>query len=75
MLLLGLPICALSSFAGIFSPKLSNDGRKLLTTKMIPWACKIGKESKIIMACDIEKLLDKPINEVREYLNLEPFKM
>eukprot|EP01100_Stratorugosa_tubuloviscum_P008800 TRINITY_DN366_c0_g1_i1.p1 TRINITY_DN366_c0_g1~~TRINITY_DN366_c0_g1_i1.p1 ORF type:complete len:132 (+),score=48.62 TRINITY_DN366_c0_g1_i1:558-953(+) len=63
----GLPMCGLSSLVGPL--RLTLNEQKQLITDYIPWAVKCAYQTDFLLNVYYEKLLDKPLFQVRKDLN------
>jgi ubiquinone biosynthesis protein COQ4 len=63
----GFPVSWLSSLVG----PLALDSRARLVDYYIPWALRAGKTSKFMLNIMYEDLMDMPLDEVRQQVNLE----
>lgn len=67
----GLPMCI---GAALFGPiRFRTKQRSQYVNRYLPWALKVGQESKPLMNVYYEKRWAQPILELREELNIAPF--
>ncbi|KAA0202390.1 hypothetical protein HAZT_HAZT004572 [Hyalella azteca] len=67
----GLPMCA---GAAIFGPiRFKPKQRSKYATQYLPWAVKVGSESKPLMNIYYEKRWEQQVEDLRRELNISPF--
>lgn len=67
-----LPVCALSSLLGPL--RLSSQERLDLYSNCIPWAYRVGSNASNLLCVYYEKEFETPLDQLREKLNIEPYK-
>ena len=66
-----LPMCYLGIIGGV--PNIPGHERKDYFTKYLPWALRVGAQSKLFLNYKFEDMLNEDIDSVRKELNFTTF--